>query len=150
MDINKLMIGDWVYNTHHKKNIKITPYDFFTHGHLNGHQYIMGPGTPCLGRDLEPIPLTPEILEKNGFDINGIPEDMVPVEDRDWSDDTYVWSKPETPDESMQVSVYMDDPYNFFIEIICLYCHVDGIHVKFVHELQHALRLCGIDKEIVI
>lgn len=99
---------------------------------------------------LSPILLTSEILEKNGFDINGIPEDMVPVEDRDWSDDTYVWSKPETPYESMKVCVYMDDPYNFFIGIICQYCHVDGIHVKFVHELQHALRLCGIDKEIVI
>lgn len=100
--------------------------------------------------ELSGIPITPEILEKNGFDINGIPEDMQPVEERDWSDDTYVWSRQETPDEAMEVSVYMDDPYNFFAEIICQHCHVDGVHIKYVHELQHALRLCGIEKEIVL
>lgn len=99
---------------------------------------------------LGPIPITPEILEKNGFDINGIPEDMQPVEERDWSDDTYVWSRQETPDEAIEVCIYMDDPYNFFAEIICQYCHVDGVHIKYVHELQHVLRLCGIEKEIIL
>ena len=99
---------------------------------------------------LDPIPLTPEILEKNGFDVNGIPEDMQPVEERDWSDDTYVWSRQETPYERTQVSVYMDDPDNFFAEIICQHCHVDGVHINYVHELQHALKLCGISKEIVL
>ena len=98
--------------------------------------------------DVIPIPLTPEILEKNGFEIDGMPENMIPVDERDWSDDTYVWSQQETPEEEKQVSVYMDDPYNFFVEIICKYCHADGIHVKYVHELQHALRLCKIEKEI--
>ena len=97
---------------------------------------------------LDPIPLTPEILEKNGFDINGIPENMQPVEERDWSDDTYVWSRQETPYESTEVCVYMEDTDNFFAEIICQHCHVDGVHIKYVHELQHALRLCKIDKTI--
>ena len=152
MEAKDLMIGDWVRisddDTDEYFDAQIKGVDFLD----NVYAPIPGEEKPCpFSIDcVEPIPLTPEILEKNGFDINGIPEDMVPVEDRDWSDDTYVWSKPETPYESMQVSVYMDDPYNFFIEIICLYCHVDGIHVKFVHELQHALRLCGIDKEIVV
>jgi len=58
------MIGDWVYNKHHEKPIKITQYDFFTHGHReNGEQYLNANPIPTLGRDLEPIPLTHEILE---------------------------------------------------------------------------------------
>ena len=102
------------------------------------------------------IPLTPKILEKNGFHINGIPSIITSVKciddwsDDDWSDDTYVWSRQETPDERMFVSVYIDDPANFFVEVYCQYCHVDGIHVKYLHQLQHTLKLCGIDKEIVL
>ena len=97
------------------------------------------------------LPLTSEILEKNGFHINGIPNSITSVKAiDDWSDDTYVWSRQETPDERMFVSVYMDDPANFFVEVYCQYCHVDGIHVKYLHQLQHALKLCGINKEIVL
>jgi len=59
-----------------------------------------------------------------------------------------VWSHQETPDERMFVSVYMDDPSNFFVEISCQYCHVDGIHIRYVHELQHVLKLCGIYKQV--
>ena len=152
MKANELMIGDWV---------RITDDDtdaFFDArvGTLTRVEniFVVPPGEemaqPFSIDCVEPIPITPEILEKNGFDINGIPEDMQPVEERDWSDDTYVWSGQETPDEVMEVCVYMEDPNNFFAEIICQYCHVDGVHIKYVHELQHALRLCGIEKEIVL
>lgn len=97
------------------------------------------------------IPLTPKILEKNGFHINGIPNSITSVEAiDDWSDDTYVWSRQETPDERMFVSVYMDTSADFFVEVYCQYCHADGIHVKYLHELQHALKLCGIGKEIAL
>ena len=95
------------------------------------------------------IPLTPKILEKNGFHINGIPSIITSVKCiDDWSDDTYVWSRQETPDERMFVSVYMDTSADFFVEVYCQYCHADGIHVKYLHELQHALKLCGIEKTI--
>ncbi len=134
------MIGDWVCTEHDATPRQI---DWIRTGEV-GLFWNKVVTPPCL----VPIPITPEILEKNGFDINGISEDMQPVEERDWSDDTYVWSRQETPDECMQVSVYMDDPNNFFAEIICQHCHVDGVHIKYVHELQHALQLCGIKKEI--
>ena len=63
----ELMVGDWVFNKHHNKAIRITPYDFFTHGHrADGSQYLLG-DTPTIGKDLEPIPITEEILKKNGF-----------------------------------------------------------------------------------
>lgn len=140
MKTNELMIGDWVCTEHDSTPRQI---DWIRTGEVG--LFWNKVATPPY---LVPIPLTLEILKKNGFDINGISEYMQPVEERDWSDDTYVWSRQETPDERMEVSVYMDDPYNFFAEIICQYCHVDGIHIKYVHELQHALRLCGIEKDI--
>lgn len=140
MKANELQIGDWVC-TEGDSTPKLI--DWIRTGEVG--LYWNRVVTPPY---VKPIPLTLEILEKNGFYIDGIPEDTQPVEERDWSDDTYVWSRQETPDESMQVNVYMDDPYNFFVEIICQYCHVDGLHIKYVHELQHALRLCRIEKEI--
>ena len=58
-----LMIGDWVYNKHHGKNIRFTHYDFFTHTHNDfGEQELAPFAKPTTGRDLEPIPLTPEII----------------------------------------------------------------------------------------
>lgn len=152
MKTTDLMIGDWarvIDDDGCMTNFfsgKVEAIDML------GNIYVKVPGDetayPYSVDCVEPILLTLEILEKNGFDINGIPEDMQPIEERDWSDNTYVWSRQETPYECMQVSVYMDDPHNFFTEIICQYCHVDGVHIKYVHELQHALRLCKIDVEI--
>lgn len=68
MKPTELMIGDWVFNKHHKKPIQITPYDFFNHAHLpSGEKYFVGEFKVISGRDFEPIPLTAEILERNGF-----------------------------------------------------------------------------------
>ena len=67
---------------------------------------------------LEPIPLTPEILEKNRFI----------QENESW------WYK--------DFRIVLDNSKGE--SLIC------GRQVKFtyVHQLQHALRLCGIEKEI--
>ena len=127
------MIGDWVYNKHHKKNIQITPYDFFTHGHLpSGSQYFIGEPEPVSGRDLEPIPLTPEILEKNEFQKKdhryGIYDDYFDFEIYEYNDGTWLVSchccEMSLPDEQL---------------LIC-----------YVHQLQHFMRHCGIEKEIVL
>ena len=152
MKANELMIGDYIYQHHPKDN---TPHIVKVSADTFDLMYRMEIGfiqeQSPLYRIIEPIPLTPEILEKNGFHINGIPNSITSVKAiDDWSDDTYVWSRQETPDERMFVSVYIDDPANFFVEVYCQYCHVDGIHVKYLHQLQNALKLCGIDKEIVL
>jgi len=149
ISVDELMKGDWLQNTNGNvgKVIGIQPYNQAPSEIIMSYN-----GRTCFSdpKLLQPVPITPEILEKNGFDINGIPEDMQPVEERDWSDETYVWSRQETPDESTDVCVYMDDPDNFFVEIIGPDCHVDGVHIKYVHELQNTLRLCKIEKEIVL
>ena len=144
------MIGDWVYNKFHERPIRITPYDFFTHGHhKDGGQYIIGEGVPAIGRDLEPIPLSPEILEKNGFLQNGVGSEELEELDADWTDDTYIWSEEKTVDDKTMVSVYIDYPKDECIfEAYTPKTHIDGIRIRYVHELQHALKLCQIEKEI--
>lgn len=135
------MIGDWVYNAHHKRNIRITPYDFFTHGHYSdGSQFIIGMGRPALGRDLEPIPLSKEILEKNGFVINRGPTS---------------W-KFETEREDL-IDIYGCRDYHLSINIEDTHGSGKGYRwmlndfvIHYVHELQHALRLFRIKKEIVL
>ena len=93
--------------------------------------------------DIHPIPLSVDILKKNGFDQNGIPEDKQPVEERDYCDDTYVWS-----DFDNEVSVYWDCTTDDFIfEAHVPRFDTDGICINHVHELQNLLRLCRIKKE---
>lgn len=69
---------------------------------------------------IKPIPLTPEILEKNG------------------------WALWEIEGEYRQKDAFAiygrKAPFTVF----------DGIEINYVHELQHALRLCRIEKEIVV
>ena len=122
----ELMVGDWVFNKHHNKAIRITPYDFFTHGHrADGSQYLLG-DTPTIGKDLEPIPITEEILNKNGF----YREDFYSA--LDYNGEYRVLC------DGHQVAIF----HKAHTEI--------NIPIEGVHELQHALRLCRIKKEIVL
>jgi len=121
MKINELMIGDWVYNKHHKKNIQIQPYDFFVHGHGNNGTFAVS-STIVSGRDLVPIPLTEEILEKNGWRKEPI------TIDGDYAN----WYG-EIPISQAE------DEFNYA-----------DIELRYAHQLQHLLRLCGIEKELVI
>ena len=98
-----------------------------------------------------PIPITQEFLEKNGF---------VKDKEEDTLGTTYHILIPtgyEANSYTIQITLYTEPicgvsvllkiwgripPYNGGINDI----HLCG--AKYVHELQHALRLCGIDKEI--
>jgi len=97
--------------------------------------------------EIEPIPLTPEILEKNGFKIDKnetyckmyffacnlgkIPQTVVEFYfygEGVLADTLFkCWTKPESCDG--ENSIHICD-------------------LKYVHHFQHALRLCGIEKEI--
>jgi hypothetical protein len=76
--------------------------------------------------EFEPIPLTPEILKKNGFGGN----------------------KPK-------VKLILEDTrkllYNIYEKELTIYWNSQVVFrspCAYAHQLQHALRLCGIDKEI--
>jgi hypothetical protein len=83
--------------------------------------------------EINPIPLTPEILEKNGF---------VNVENAQTSTIMY----------SFRDSLFRIEVYDFnHITIDSYYTDSScDIFISSIHELQQALRLCGIKKEIIL
>lgn len=119
MKATDLMIGDLVFNNFLNKNIRITPFDFFS-------KY----PKVIEGYDLEPILLTAEILELNGWQYG------------DWGDEYE--SDEYFTNETIGFDLHINDKKEF--EIRC----VDAVNItlKYVHELQHALKLCGIEKDI--
>lgn len=87
---------------------------------------------------LSPIPITSEILEKNGF--IGMPYAVFKINDDSWLEYYYHehrltkwWSGIDEWENHSKV------------KDITFQCHC-----IYVHELQHALKLCGIEKEIVL
>lgn len=78
---------------------------------------------------LFPIPLTSEILEHNGFEMQRDKSELGTL-------DTY-WLGSELG--AFRIHRLNNGDYQFGLA-----------KIKFVHQLQHALRLCGIDKEIKV
>lgn len=92
---------------------------------------------------IEPIPLTPEILEKNGFNDTSF-EANHKYKYVIHTNEYQLCYYPKT--NSFNVYKKGIDPF-YTKDVFC--CGFQNI-VKYVHELQHALKLCGIDKEIVV
>lgn len=109
MKANELMRGDWVLDTRTGTPLRVNPFmaEFEV-------------------PEWQPIPLTVEILEKNGF------EDT--MGDAFWISTScnLLWE-----DGKLQNFCREED------DEVCIPC-------EYVHELQHALRLCRIEKEIVL
>ena len=116
-----LMVGDLVYNTHNRKAEQVAE---------------IGSGLVMLDyndlyeyEEIEPIPLTAEILAQNGF------------------------SKSRLMGEQRHFTYYLGPS----LSMLAIYdadfsVHIgDGArYVKNVHQLQHILKVCGIKKEIKI
>ena len=90
--------------------------------------------------DFEPIPLTDEILKKNGWEIGTIPDICNGTED--WA----IWPV----DSEIEIPFRLQrgyDGHRWWIVV-----GIGGLltHIDYVHEFQHALRLCGIEKDIVL
>lgn len=111
MKVEDLMIGDWYYwEAEGKKYPMQVTKDTFK---LSDEDI----------SNFQPIPLTPEIIEKYGFIYRGLPSQQY-------------W-------ELNNLFIYNDKPYYMF-------CGCRSIDLYYVHDLQHILKLCEIDKEIVV
>ena len=88
--------------------------------------------------DINPIPLTLEILEKNGFIKSNSVSDIPPL-DKDEDGNMYYSFKGEN-----KFWGWWQPDNIFFIPANAM----GNIEIRYVHELQHALRICGIDKTI--
>lgn len=90
---------------------------------------------------LAPIPITPEILEKNGFTYcksDGGVYLHTTISYGNWDVDVVLF---DVTDEYRNNQLHISSPDDSYIAIHLMECN-------HVHELQHALRLCGIKKEI--
>lgn len=123
MKANELMIGYWVYSTFCDKPCKVVGVEQYESGYANVKVTNVS-GVKDIN-SLIPIPLTPEILEKNGFEF--------------LIDTWYLQTEERKPIHIR----FMDG----FIAI-SINCNIIPMGLKYVHQLQHALRLCGIDKTI--
>lgn len=126
LKIKDVMIGDWVDvrnnaapNTPHLE--RITP------SHFLRDEYWYG------------IEIVAEILEKNGFEKQqGYIGSVFAFDDDD--KDAHVIIHPKEDNYTRGAYTYIH------IEHGCL--SLDELPIEYIHELQHALRLCKIDKEI--
>ena len=83
--------------------------------------------------DIEPIPITAKILEKNGFVKKNYDNGKM----WDW------WW------DNVLVRKYADeDIYRFIVALNSKHYTTTMVVGKHTHQLQHALRLAGVDKEI--
>lgn len=132
MKVCELMVGDLVL--HDGKVIRVDA----VHKRKVGYHKTKDKLTWLFSGQFEPIFLTTSILEKNGFEdqgfrhhneLNGIDDRVVLSNERERMNSVNEWY------------VHIDSIY---------YCTIANCELTYVHELQHLLRLCKIDKEFII
>lgn len=142
MKIEELSIGDWVMYRNREWQV-CSLYQF------TGEVGLWRKDSQICENvaDLTPIPLTPEILEKNGW--VKITEDMV------WAEHLNP-KLAEIPTWGLKIGE-RPVPYlvakmrdNNHFEITTANLELFRLKVEHVHQLQHALRLAGIEKEIEV
>ena len=128
IDSKSLMIGDWVFSRGKKEQVT-SIYDGFicTDSFEDSHDYYF-----------EPIPLTAEILEKNGFELVEVGDNGVGTP-----------SKYRNRFEKWLCKTTWNDIVIFYDRVSKRWS-MNGFTFVFVHIFQHVLRLHGIEKEIVI
>lgn len=152
MKANELMIGDWVSHFDEGKNCMVTELRgrkvavSYTDDNGNTKYSVLLPEMA-----FEPIPLTAQILEKNGFKNLSLndPELINYVFKA-----SFVHKSPLPNVEVLRVNYYDGVEWDFYALLgeressDCGEQYEYIIIVKYVHELQRALRLCHINKEI--
>lgn len=134
MKAEELMIGDWV--CYRGTNIVVT--SIYNKGGSNEVGWSEKESVWVNGSNVEPIPLTPEILEKNGF--------VTKDEQGNWKGYRIYSIFDANKNCTFMLKLYEKDSiYEISLDMAPYY-----ITFKYVHQLQHAMKLCGINKEIVL
>ena len=130
MDIKSLMIGDWVkpQNVDASFRVGLIGADSVWND-ADTHEWYYD--------ELEPIPLTAEILEKNGFEKTW--QDNFVYDNEDIG--LIITFHPKETNYTNGIYDYID------IEKGCV--TITEMPIEFVHQLQHVLRLCEVSIEII-
>lgn len=140
LKVTDLMVGDWVmsFGAPHKiVGVRTDMLEPHIMTDMSDTWYEEG-----IENLLEPIPITKELLEKNGFELKSeSPYYQCFAIDFDDVDIDYlvVALHPKAN--------YVKVDYQTEKRKVHLSCSLGGCHL---HELQHLLRICKIDKEIVV
>ena len=135
LKISDLSVGDWVgYNGKSYRAVIIDALDQTATIFGNDEQ-----GDIRIDQ-LAPIPITAEILEANGFEFDKASRwHICELEDKTRIN-VWIGRNNEGRIEVSKPALF-DDMYNF------KYADIEVSNIA-VHQLQHALRLAGVDKEI--
>lgn len=125
LKISDLSVGDWMHHDFYEVDMRVKTIYGDTERIIAESDG--GYGVTCHLDHFSPIPITPKILKANGFLHNG--------------------KRFYTP----ELSIILERGLDVWTIIL------DGIEytydvciIKYVHQLQHALRLAVVDKEIAI
>ena len=117
------MIGDWVLKdmNYSEEDPLYTKLDYRPYQIMSGEDIDLACETNCIGdADVyQPIPLTPEILEMNGFTENYRYDDL-----------SYIQSC------GAVTGIHINGKNG------CM----EEMYFKYVQEVQHALRICGLNE----
>lgn len=140
LNTKDLMVGDWVkiktYGVSDKYE-RTEAYIYVKVAEIGSglitveyNNDIKEPYRICENTEIKPILLTPEILEKNGFEYKEKEVGLYGVT-----------TAPHYVRDDVPFEVFCDgEPFAIWFK--------DPVDIKYIHQLQQALRLCGISKEI--
>lgn len=142
MDSKSLMINDWVL-VHNKPQrvaiIEETCISYWAELYMSCELL-----SPSLA-DIHPIPITAEILEKNGFEVKkeskmlGLTIAACYELNNEAEYPNKYWIRIDDFSDDEKIRMSFDIQYPKKIH------KLSGLDIAYVHELQHALRLCGLN-----
>ena len=144
MNANELMLGDIVYYEYDGEIFPAKVLEIYRDAVLVEEIHGQYEPIEIELKNIYPILLTAEILEKNGwkheFDKTDymVKYDLAVEGKNCWM----MWAVKEHNLDIQRQDEKLD-MYNLKVQRVCIPC-------DYVHELQRALRLCNIDKEIVL
>lgn len=163
MKCKELMCGDWVLINGAPHKIQAID-DTDAEIQADDELYYVGEDRSHSEDKIEGIPVTSEILEKNGFNSGLTPLDEALIELNDFEDDDFREDDEDTEarpdaffkehrsyaDGEAELHLYSSDDLkkgNLFVDELSLNRHLECTFQDFlqVHELQHMLRLCRLN-----
>lgn len=145
MKAEEVMLGDWVFCTYPSIKKPVRVEEIRTIGD-NELKVIISDDMLRLvfsERYIDPLPLTSEIMEKNGFtycERTGGYYLYTTISYGNWDAEVVLFNV-NSEYRNNQLHIGSPDDSDTFLHLM---------ECNYVHQLQHALRLCGIEKEITI
>lgn len=131
IDVKELQLGDWVLYTEFGKNMPTQVEDIESSGRV----WLKGENEYTTDAYIDPIPFTEEIIKKNDINKQG------------WDLRFIIAKSKRTKSKKREKIIYINT-YRYNNDT---YEETDVLlAIRYVHELQHVLRVCKIDKEIVL